>query len=649
MNYPAIPREFFNGDCFDAYRILGAHPCSDNGTEGWRFAVWAPGATAVEVCGGFDGWEAGVPMEKADTGVWSAFVPGLAEGDLYKYRVHGADGSVVMHSDPYAFSTELRPGTASRLTKLDFRFDDSAWMERRDKCRNRPLNIYEMHVGSWRHKPGSKEADGSDGWYNYEELAKELIPWLLDHHFTHVELLPLAEHPFDGSWGYQTTGYFSVTSRYGTPAQFAGFVNACHRMGIGVIMDFVPVHFAANADALAKFDGTYLYEYDSDVGHSEWGTCNFNYYRREVCSFLNSAAALWMDVYHCDGIRMDAISRALYWQGDPNRGVNEGAVNFLRSLNHGLNERWPTGIYMAEDSTNFLKVTAPTRYDGVGFDYKWDMGWMHDTLDYFAAPFGERPNAYGKIVFSMHYFYNELYLLALSHDEVVHGKKTIIDKLWGTYAEKCAQLRTLYFYMYMHPGKKLNFMGNEMGHFREWDEKRELDWDLLKYPFHDAFQKYFAHLSRVYSTEPALYDGEYNPDCFDWVACESRSEGVYAWLRKGQGQSLLCIMNTQDHAHKKFPLYLRFPCGAEEVLNTESPEWGGALKGRRKTSLHTTDGGVYGRDYTLTIDLPAMGSCLLRLTPEAPNPDAARISANKAMAQKRRSARSTKTASNSSK
>ena len=346
MNYPVIPRTFFSGDCFDAYRILGAHPCTDpNGAEGWRFAVWAPGATAVEVCGGFDGWERGVPMEKADTGVWSAFIPGLAEGDLYKYRVHGADGSTVMRSDPYAFATELRPGTASKLTKLDFTFDDTAWMERRDKCRNRPLNIYELHVGSWKHKPGATRPDGSDGWYNYEELARELIPWLLEHHFTHVELLPLAEHPFDGSWGYQTTGYFSVTSRYGTPAQFAGFVNACHRMGIGVIMDFVPVHFAANADALAKFDGTYLYEYDSDVGQSEWGTCNFNYYRREVCSFLSSAAGLWMDVYHCDGIRMDAISRALYWQGDPNRGVNQGAVNFLRSLNHGLNERWPTGIY----------------------------------------------------------------------------------------------------------------------------------------------------------------------------------------------------------------------------------------------------------------------------------------------------------------
>ena len=645
MNYPVIPRAFFNGDCFDAYRILGAHPCTDpNGAEGWRFAVWAPGATAVEVCGGFDGWERGVPMEKADTGVWSAFIPGLAEGDLYKYRVHGADGSTVMRSDPYAFATELRPGTASKLTKLDFAFDDTAWMERRDKCRNRPLNIYELHAGSWKHKPGATRPDGSDGWYNYEELARELIPWLLEHHFTHVELLPLAEHPFDGSWGYQTTGYFSVTSRYGTPAQFAGFVNACHRMGIGVIMDFVPVHFAANADALAKFDGTYLYEYDSDVGQSEWGTCNFNYYRREVCSFLSSAAGLWMDVYHCDGIRMDAISRALYWQGDPNRGVNQGAVNFLRSLNHGLNERWPTGIYMAEDSTNFLKVTAPTRYEGVGFDYKWDMGWMHDTLDYFATPFGERPGCYGKLLFSMHYFYNELYLLALSHDEVVHGKKTIIDKLWGSYAEKCAQLRTLYFYMYTHPGKKLNFMGNELAHFREWDEKRELDWNLLEYPFHDAFQKYFANLCRVYASEPALYDGEYNPDCFEWVANESCAEGVYAWLRKGRGQNLLCVMNTQDHAHKKFPLYLKFPCSAELVLDTEAGTWGGVHKAHRKQSFHTTDGGVFGRDYTLTLDLPAMGSYLLRLSPEAPNPDAARLSANRALAQKRKAAKAAKAA-----
>ena len=645
MEFPSIDRSFFLGACFDAYRTLGAHPCrGERGEEGWRFAVWAPGAVAVEVCGGFDGWGPGVPMQRAETGIWNGFVAGLQEGEMYKFRIHGRDGSTVMRADPYAFATELRPGTASILTKLDFPFDDAAWMQRRDKCRNLPLNIYELHAGSWKHTPNSTREDGSDGWYNYRELARELIPWLLDHRFTHVELLPLAEHPFDGSWGYQTTGYFSVTSRYGSPADFAAFVNACHRMGIGVIMDFVPVHFAANGDALVNFDGTHLYEYDSDVGHSEWGTCNFNYYRREVCSFLNSAAALWMDVYHCDGIRMDAISRALYWQGDPNRGVNQGAVNFLRSLNHGLNERWPTGIYMAEDSTNFLKVTAPTRYEGVGFDYKWDMGWMHDTLDYFATPFGERPGCYGKLLFSMHYFYNELYLLALSHDEVVHGKKTIIDKLWGSYAEKCAQLRTLYFYMYTHPGKKLNFMGNELAHFREWDEKRELDWNLLEYPFHDAFQKYFAALSRTYASEPALYDGEYNPDCFEWVANESCAEGVYAWLRKGRGQNLLCVMNTQDHAHKKFPLYLKFPCSAELVLDTEAGTWGGVHKAHRKQSFHTTDGGVFGRDYTLTLDLPAMGSYLLRLSPEAPNPDAARLSANRALAQKRKAAKAAKAA-----
>lgn len=639
MNFPAVPREFFTGECFDAYRYLGAHPhTSPDGQSGWLFRVWAPGAVRIHVCGGFDGWGPGVEMQREDTGIWCAFIPGLAEGELYKYRILGKDGQTVMRADPYAFRTELRPGTASRLAKLDFAFDDSAWMELRNKNHNRPMNIYELHAGSWRHRPGACQADGSDGWYSYDELAKELIPWLLDHNFTHIELLPLAEHPFDGSWGYQTTGYFSATSRYGSPAQLAALINACHRMGIGVIMDFVPVHFAANADALANFDGTHLYEYDSDVGRSEWGTCNFNYYRHEVRSFLNSAAALWMEVYHCDGIRMDAISRALYWQGDPARGVNQGAVDFLRGLNHGLNQRWPTGIYMAEDSTNFLKVTAPTRYDGVGFDYKWDMGWMHDTLDYFATPFGERPDHYHKITFSMQYFYNELYLLALSHDEVVHGKKTIIDKLWGTYAEKCSQLRTLYFYMYTHPGKKLNFMGNEIAHFREWDEKRPLDWELLQYPFHDSFQRYFARLGRLYATEPALFDGEYDPACFEWVACESRDEGIYAWLRRSRGQQLLCVMNTQNRAYKKFPLYLKFPCRAEELLNTEAPEWSGVLRTHQRPALHTTDGGVYERDYTLGVDLPAMGSRLFRLEPEAPHPDAAKCSARRQAARQRKAA-----------
>ena len=275
-------------------------------------------------------------------------------------------------------------------------------------------------------------------------------------------------------------------------------------------------------------------------------------------------------------------------------------------------------MLFAEDSTNYTKVTAPVEFGGLGFDYKWDLGFMNDTINYIKTPPFERRNHHNKMTFSMSYFYNDLFILPYSHDEVVHGKKTMVDKVFGSQQEQFATIRALYTFQFTHPGKKLNFMGNELGHFREWDEKRELDWDLLKYPFHDAFQKYFARLSLVYATEPALFDGEYNPDCFEWVASESCTEGVYAWLRKGRGQNLLCIMNTQDHAHKKFPLYLKFPCSAELVLDTEAAEWGGAHKGRRKLHFHTTDGGVYGRDYTLTVDLPAMGSFLLRLTPGGP-------------------------------
>ena len=602
MTWTMLPQEYHTGACFDLYRHLGAHPCKG----GWSFRIWAPGALDVQLEGDFNGWQ-GAPMSRDNAGVWSCTAK-AKEGQLYKFRVLGPDGSWVEHSDPCALAAELRPGTASRLfdlSRLEAQFTDGVWMAGQDKHYDRPMNIYEMHAGSWKRKP-----DGS--WYDYEELAQELIPWLVEHQYTHVELLPLAEHPFDGSWGYQNTGYFAPTSRYGTPVQFARFVNACHLAGIGVLMDFVPVHFAKNADGLARLDGTFLYEYDSDVGQSEWGTCNFNFYRGEVRSFLNSAAAIWLDLYHCDGIRMDAISRALYWLGDPSRGVNQGAVQFLQDMNQGLHQRFPSAILTAEDSTNFLKVTAPVEYDGLGFDYKWDMGWMHDTLDFFATPFDQRRDAYHKLTFSMSYFYNELYLLSLSHDEMVHGKKTVIDKLWGTYEEKFAQARLLYFYMLTHPGKKLNFMGSELAHFREWDEERELDWMLLRYPLHDAFHKYIAALNGLYHAEPALYEGEYNAACFEWVACQSRDEGIYAYLRKGRGGPLLAVMNTQPKAYLKYPLYLTEGCTARMLFSTDLQQWGGTTRAPSQPQA-TLPGGVFGRNHTLYVDLPPLSGALYRL------------------------------------
>ena len=602
MTWTMLPQEYHTGACFDLYRHLGAHPCKG----GWSFRIWAPGALDVQLEGDFNGWQ-GAPMTRDNAGVWSCTAK-AKEGQLYKFRVLGPDGCWTEHSDPCALAAELRPGTASRLfdlSHLEAQFTDGVWMAGQDKHYDRPMNIYEMHAGSWKRRP-----DGS--WYDYEELAQELIPWLVEHQYTHVELLPLAEHPFDGSWGYQNTGYFAPTSRYGTPVQFARFVNACHMAGIGVLMDFVPVHFAKNADGLARLDGTFLYEYDSDVGQSEWGTCNFNFYRGEVRSFLNSAAAIWLDLYHCDGIRMDAISRALYWLGDPSRGVNQGAVQFLQNMNQGLHQRFPSAILTAEDSTNFLKVTAPVEYDGLGFDYKWDMGWMHDTLDFFATPFDQRRDAYHKLTFSMSYFYNELYLLSLSHDEMVHGKKTVIDKLWGTYEEKFAQARLLYFYMLTHPGKKLNFMGSELAHFREWDENRELDWMLLRYPLHDAFHKYIAALNGLYHAEPALYEGEYNAACFEWVACQSRDEGIYAYLRKGRGGPLLAVMNTQPKAYLKYPLYLAEGCTARMLFSTDLQQWGGATKAPSQPQA-TLPGGVFGRNHTLYVDLPPLSGALYRL------------------------------------
>lgn len=605
---------FLHGYSANAYRFMGAHLEKKYGESGVQFRVYAPNALCVELIGECNDWQ-GQPMERDERGVYHLFIAKAWEGMMYKYRVHQKDGKVLDRSDPFGFCTELRPASASIVADLDrFSFDDRAWMDDRNVGYRQPVNIYELHFGSWRKKPlEDREQGDQEGWYSYVELCDELIGYLQENHFTHVELLPLSEHPFDGSWGYQVSGYFSVTSRYGRPEELQYFVDQCHQHQIGVIMDFVPVHFVVNDFALWHFDGTPLYEYEfDDVAYSEWGTCNFNFFQPMVHSFLMSAANFWLDVFHVDGLRMDAINHAIYWQGNSSRGTNIGAVEFLQKMNARLHQLHQGIMLIAEDSSNFLKVTAPVAYDGLGFDYKWDLGWMNDTLSYFSLPPSQRPGRHHQLTFSMSYFYNELFLLPLSHDEVVHGKKSIVDKMYGAYEEKFAQCRTLYTYLFTHPGKKLNFMGNELGHFREWDENQELDWNLLRYPMHDSFREYFKALARLYQTEPALYQEEYHPDSFQWLDADNSAQCVYTYLRKAGDQELLVVINGSDCHYPKFRVGLEMPVEAVELLNSDAFCYSGGG--------HVNEGTLHSRripnkkwPYSLEIDLAAYGSGIFRL------------------------------------
>ena len=531
--------DFYNfhyGQEFEAYRKLGAH-IQDGGA---MFRVYAPAAAHVAVIGEFSDWQE-VPMQRGYDGqIWEVFVPGAESMQMYKYRIYKYDGSFIDHQDPYAYLSERRPGTASVLYDMrNYEFHDAEWMKNRTAMREKPLNIYELHFGSWR-KPGEDKED----WYAYDELGDILIPYLKENGYNYLELMPLNEYPADGSWGYQATGFFSATSRYGTPDQLRAFVDQCHANGIGVLLDIVTVHFAVNDFALWNYDGTALYEYpNKDVGYNEWGSCNFNHWKPEVCSFLQSASAFWLDEYHFDGLRMDAVGNLIYWQGEEARGENKGAIEFLKRMNRGLKEKFPTAILVAEDSSAYPMVTTPVDWGGLGFDYKWDMGWMNDTLNYFRTPSAERPAAHNKLTFSMAYFYNENYMLPLSHDEVVHGKATIVQKMEGLYEGKFDQARAMYLYMYAHPGKKLNFMGNEFAQFREWDEEKEQDWFMLKYPIHDAFHHFMMDLNHLYLTHPAFWAKDFDPAGFQWVEADLNQQSVYVFKRHGGGESLLFVFN----------------------------------------------------------------------------------------------------------
>lgn len=592
---------FYDGDSFFDYEYFGCHKTDDNN---FVFRVYAPRAERVTLTGDFNDWLEYDLKKDPVTNVFVGVFDDVQINSLYKYRIYSKIGNTknkldyVEHTDPYGFGMELRPGSASVVCDLDrFKFNDDEWMKNRDVGYERPINIYELHMGSWRTKE-----DGS--WYTYTEIGEMLAPYLKENGYTHVELMPITEHPTDESWGYQNTCFFSPTSRYGSPAELMEMINLLHNQNIGVILDFVPIHFAIDGYGLCKFDGDDFYEYPCDVGYSEWGSYNFNFGKGEVRSFLKSAANYWLTKYHFDGLRMDAISRGIFWMGDPKRGENDSAIDFIKGMNSGLKKLHKGIMLVAEDSTNFLKVTAPVKYDGLGFDYKWDMGWMNDTLEFFRMHPMWRTDNIGMLTFSMDYFYNELYMLALSHDEVVHGKATIIQKMWGDYDEKFPQARLLYMYMYTHPGKKLNFMGNEFGQFREWDEKREQDWMLDSYPMHSTFSDYMRDLHHLYISNKALYMGEYNSECFKWY-CQGTDDRALFVYERGSAESgrVLVLLNFSDVSVEGTKIELDRDMKLRLILNSDDELYSG------QTKSNSTDVRVIRdkKGTVLDVNLPRFG------------------------------------------
>lgn len=559
---------FYCGMNMEVYRYLGAHYTK----EATTFRTFAPQAQRVELL--LD--NKAIEMNRVYNGsFFEITIPNVSVGCPYEYRIW-FQGRYTDHCDPYGYMMQLRPDHKSLVWDIDnYTFNDNSWMKKRSDMRDKPLNIYEIHAGSFR-KP-NKPNTGINKFYNYEELGEILIPYLKVGNYNYVEFLPLCEHPSDKSWGYQITGYFSPTSRYGMPDQLKKLIDMLHRNNIGVILDFVPVHFALDEYGLRNYDGSALYEYPSqDIGLSEWGSCNFMHSRGEVSSFLKSSANYWLKEYHFDGLRIDAVSRIIFWMGDENRGVNGNAVNFIKTMNKELKERNPGCMLIAEDSTNYPNITDNGKKENLGFDYKWDLGWMHDTLDFLALEPAKRSENYHKLTFSMLYFKNENYLLPLSHDEVVHGKGTIVNKMYGSYEDKIKQARALYMYMMVHPGKKLNFMGNEIAQLREWDEEKEQDWHLTESNIlHKHFYDYITKLNEVYLNNPAFYVLDYDEAGFYWADCHQEDRCIYAFMRKSDTERCLCIFNFSDKTQKNYKLSIDNVLKAEILLNSDDVKFGG--------------------------------------------------------------------------
>lgn len=609
------------GNARRAYHALGCRYIPECGMH--RFAVWAPHAREVSVVGDFNGWDGYAhPMWRRDDEIWVTFIPGLKNGDIYKYRVVGEDWNTVLKADPFAFHAETGPATGSKIWDIEgYEWTDSDYMEKRrgKDSVHAPMSIYEMHMGSWRKKDG-------EVFPNYRRVADELVEYLKYMHYTHVELLPITEYPYDGSWGYQVTGFFAPTSRYGTPQDFMYFVDKLHSEGIGVIIDWVPAHFPRDEHGLRMFDGAPCYECSEQrmAEHPDWGTMIFDYSRPQVQSFLTSSAMFFFDKYHVDGIRVDAVSSMLYldygrkfgeWTPNKDGGnINLGAVDFLRKLNTAILTEYPGAITIAEESTAFPLVSRPPEVGGLGFMFKWDMGFMHDTLDYMALDPYFRSYNHSRLTFSMMYAFSENFVLAFSHDEVVHGKASMVNKMWGDYETKFASLRALYGYQFAHPGKKLMFMGGEFAQFIEWNYLQQLDWSLLEYPLHDGMRKYVRELGRLYASTPALWKVDDSWDGFSWLNVDDSERSSVAFMRMSQRSYIVCALNFTPVRYDDFTIGLPKPGVLKELINSDDTQYGGSGI-LNKAEIESADESFLDHPCSAKITLPPMSAVWFRFTP----------------------------------
>ncbi|MGJ9382330.1 1,4-alpha-glucan branching protein GlgB [Salipaludibacillus sp. CF4.18] len=580
---------FHQGTNYHSYSFLGCHEITWEKEKGFRFTVWAPHAAKVELVGDFNEWQGNAhPLERVSTqGLWTAFFSDIPPDSTYKYNIIHPDGRNILKADPYAKQSELRPATAS-LTPQQNKYDwkDNRWIEQKKSTNlyKSPITVYEVHLGTWKKKDDEELL-------TYRELADELIPYVKNLGYSHIELMPISEHPFDLSWGYQITGYYSITSRYGSPEDFKYFIDMCHQQGIGVIMDWVPGHFCKDDHGLRQFDGESLYEYEDSrkAEKTSWGTLTFDFGRPEVQSFLVSNAIYWLEEYHLDGIRVDAVASMLSLNFDKHDGEekvqnsfggdeNLEAFAFIKKLNKVVFEYFPNTLMMAEDSSDLPKVTYPIHEGGLGFNYKWNMGWMNDTLEYMELDPLYRKGNHNLLTFSFMYTFSENFVLPLSHDEVVHGKKSLLNKMPGDQWQQFAQLRLLYGYMFAHPGKKLLFMGGELGQYAEWKDKEQLDWHLLEYPLHEGIFNYVKALNNFYKQEPALFELDHDPDGFKWIDADNADQSILAFYRHDarKEESLVIIMNFTPNVYYDYKIGVDVPGKYKEIFTSDSEDFAGS-------------------------------------------------------------------------